>query len=297
MKRPIGQSCAGKPHAGLKWWRGRWGPAPPTCPSNQPRISADRVVRAGVFGIWAWILATQRFEQLSCISPTVCAYGSGSWLAFVPRQAVIVLRLILMTMCVIGVRGRLPRSAAVVLTFGVLVLEHAVRSIAFNNHAELVALYALIFACAEDALGSDNGQGGSRDALWSWVVCMLCISYWLTGVRRALSDGLPWMWRGGMRDIIVLSTFEHQGLDLNGGRMIWETDWGWPIVWAGGIGVEVLEFVAPFCMISDRFLRVFMPCAILFHIASALVLDIFFWENCVLAASILIGSRYRGRMS
>ncbi len=261
-----------------------------------------RLARLGIFGLWAfkllldpvWRLAGMPRELiqpvgiLSLLPPATleallqAPALTGLWLfalATVAGSAV-------------ATRGFpfFSTGAALLLT----VYSSVIRSFGPAVHTDIVLLLAVYVLAAfawADWLG---GKAVRRQ--WSsyplvTIVAVLCLSYCLVGLNRAVAGGI---------NVFTGDTMEAWAVDASLRGYYFNTNLGWHLPewpWAvmllrGGLPmVTLFEITAPLCLAVPRYRWVFIPVMLSFHLLSLVVMNIFFFDDMLLYLLLVDWSR------
>jgi hypothetical protein len=178
--------------------------------------------------------------------------------------------------------------AAIVLTF----YSSIIRSYGPAVHTDIVLLlatYALAgFAWAD--LFAPRAPGRSSYPLIT-IVLMLTLAYTLVGLNRAVSGGF---------NVFTGETMTSWAVDASLRGYYFNTGVGWhvpdwPVVnfmlQAGLPVITVFEIIAPLCLASPYFRRVFIPVMLSFHALSLVFMNIFFFDDMLLYLLLIDWSR------
>ena len=251
------------------------------------------IVRAGVGVVWLVKLAYEPLSFYADLPRSMLA--APGFLRLVPdRVWSTVLThgfltgfkgalLALVVLFTLGVKPYRPIAvlAAVALTFH----EGLVRGLTFVNHQELALLYCTIVLAL---LPSRRHATPETDRAAMTLMALVALLPYTFIAAHRLAFSAPKIFTGDS-----LSTYlgSLSGLDRDG--------WGLGLrlmqhpnlmVLAKGVFAvtTLLELLAPFCLVDDRFRRVWLAVMIPFHISTWFLMDIFFWENLVLAVLLLV---------
>ena len=194
--------------------------------------------------------------------------------------------LVLVALFAFGVRPWRPIavSAAVALTLH----EGLVRGMTFVNHQELALLYCTyVLALVAAGRGEAKDQPEAARAAVTLMTVVALVPYTFIAAHR-IAFSAPRLFAGAS-----LSTFlgSLSGLDRAG--------WGWGLHLMAHPNLmivaklvfavtTVFELLAPVCLVNQTFRRVWLAVMIPFHISTWFLMDIFFWENLILAALLLV---------
>lgn len=248
----------------------------------------ERLLRICVFGMWVAKLALEPIEEIlgfpsHLIAESPVAVTSSCLLGY---HGVRFLRWLIAVLCAMAAMRRLHRPLPILLAMGLAWFTWLQRSVSFGNHAELTILYASFAFCWEDSAGA-SARPKRDDWLYTQLLTLCCLGYTLCGTYRLAHGGLQWCLNGGVYDVIVLRTVEHRGWNLDGGAYLWNLRWARQAVIVGSLVAACVEVLAPLAILTRRLGRVFLVFIIGFHIAVAVLMDIYFWENMVLASALL----------
>lgn len=260
-------------------------------------------VRAAVGGMWLVKLA---FEPLSFYADLprsmfappgfLRAVPDGVWSTVLTPGFLTGFKFVLLALLVLFTLGVRPyRPIAVVTAVALTFHEGLVRGMTFVNHQELALLYC---ACVLAILPAADGFAwpGQRRATASaetyragmtLMALAALVPYTFIAAHR-IAFSAPQIFTGRS-----LSTFlgSLSGLDRDGWRLgLHLVDHPNLLVLAKVVFAvtTVFELLAPLCLVNTRFRRTWLAVMIPFHISTWFLMDIFFWENLVLAALLLV---------
>lgn len=254
------------------------------------------LVRAGVGAVWVVKLA---FEPLSFYAdlPRSMLDPPGFlrlapdrfWDTVLTPGFLVGFKVALLALVALFMFGARPwRVVAVLAAAGLTLHEGLVRGMTFVNHQELALLYCTyVLAIAPAGRGQAADEPKAAKAAVTLMTVVALVPYTFIAAHR-IAFSAPGIFTGDS-----LSTFlgSLSGLDRAG--------------WGVGLHVmthpnllvlaklvfavtTVFELLAPICLVNQTFRRVWLAVMIPFHISTWFLMDIFFWENLVLAGLLLV---------
>jgi hypothetical protein len=266
-----------------------------------PRLLA--LARCGIFALWIakllldpiWRLSEMPPEMLhpvgvlNLLSPTMLAsvFTGVGLMRFWDCAFVVVLCCLPPMRWLIGMALRYT-LAAIVLTF----YSSIIRSFGPAVHTDIVLLlgtYALAgFAWAD--VFAPRAPGRYSYPLIT-IVLMLCLAYTLVGLNRTVSGGF---------NVFTGETMTSWAVDASLRGYYFNTGVGWhlpdwPVVnfmmQAGLPFITLFEILAPLCVASPHFRRLFIPVMLSFHALSLVFMNIFFFDDMLLYLLLVDWSR------
>jgi hypothetical protein len=166
----------------------------------------------------------------------------------------------------------------------------------------LLAVYVLAgFAWADEMAAAvhdrrpvsprQRGQRGTSSCPLVTIVALLCLSYCLVGLNRAVA--------GGAR-IFTGDTMEVWAIDASLRGYYFDTNVGWHVpewpllvlMLKGGLPfITLFEITAPLCLASPHYRWIFIPVMLSFHLLSLVVMNIFFFDDMLLYLLLVDWSR------
>lgn len=259
-------------------------------------------VRACVFLIWLVKIIPDPFSFLAELpfsifkpSGVLRLVPTGVWQWFLDANVLSAFKVVLVLSLVLAMIGAKPyRLIAVISAILLTVHQGLVRSFTFVNHQELAihfCVFVLAFFPAADGFSwPKRTQASSPPQTYAGALVtmtlLLVLPYCAIGAYRLahsaptifLDDSLPY-WLGSL-----------SGLDADGWSLgMWALRHPM-LVFILKLGFPVItcfELLAPLCLISSRFLKLWLAVMIPFHFLSWFLLNIFFWENLLLIALLM----------
>jgi len=268
--------------------------------------TADRLAaaRIAVFGVWFAIIAMTPVTKFTLLPAEVIA--PAGIMRMLPMEALLasestlialkVTGLALTLACVLGVRPWRP----IALTAVLLILWHdgAMKSIqGYANHAQaavLLTAVVLALAPAADALSICRRRAGPNG--WRYGGPMLlsaaivATTYVLIGSRRAVQVGVAVFADGSIERWLAARSQQYGPYDFDLGLAVLDLPFAEVLVVTGMLVVTVFEVLSLLSLRSARFRAIWLVVIVSFHIATLLLMNIFFWENLVLLSVLLTGS-------
>ena len=262
-----------------------------------------RVVRFGVFGLWLAKIAddpTQRLAQLPAWFfervGVMSLIPAGAWRALHAVAALTGVRIVTVVCLILSLGGRWRTPAALASCLLITFHEGLVRGIGHVNHNELPLLYAayiLALFPVVEALGRRASPAARpidrSDVPLVLIVAVFTFTYALTGVSRLV------LWTPGafhpntVTTWILLNAYQPTAYyTWQLGRHVMELPyWGRGVLAGGLLLVTVFEVLAPCCLFSRRFRRLFLLVMAPTHVLVALSMNILFWENLAMFLLLL----------
>jgi hypothetical protein len=263
-----------------------------------------RLARVGVFALWMfkllldplWRLAEMPRELFQPVGVLALFPAGGlDWLLSVPGLSTLWIATL-----VVLIAGLTNKAFAVTATLAAVLLtiySSLIRSFGPAVHTDitlLLAVYALAgFAWADGISARKGANEMDRRASYPLVtiVALLCLSYCLVGINRAVA--------GGGR-VFTGDTMEVWAIDASLRGYYFNTNVGWHLPdWplaafflkAGLPVVTLFEITAPLCLAWPRYRLVFIPFMLSFHLLSLVVMNIFFFDDMFLYLLLIDWSR------
>lgn len=159
----------------------------------------------------------------------------------------------------------------------------------------LLAVYALAAFAWADFFQAKLGHKKSP-GIWSsfpivTIVALLCLSYCLVGLNRAVAGG-PRVFTGDTMEVWALdASLRGYYFNTNIGWHVPE----WPLVVLmlrlGLPVVTLFEITAPLCLVSSHYRWIFIPTMLSFHLLSLVFMNIFFFDDMFLYLLLIDWSR------
>lgn len=280
--------------------------------------SAERLatLRVVVFAIWFVRIATTPVQQYTQL-PSDLIEPVGL-IRVLPVEAMLSSPSLLLTLkglalagCLACALGMRPWRALAVLTV-LLIVWHdgSMKSIqGLVNHGQLAVLYTafiLMLAPAADALSvprwialrrgrapqplttSDPWRYGGPLAASALTVVM---AYTFIGMRRLIWGGPEVFTDGSVQRWVAARSLQYSGYDIDTGLLVLELPGAGWLLATVMLVATVFEAASLVALWSPRFRLFWLSVMVPFHVSTLFVMNIFFWENLILLAVLLIGVR------
>lgn len=263
------------------------------------------VLRIATFGTWFAIVAQLRVRQFATIPPEL-VHPPGLFRALPLDELLIrpdllqVIRVAALVGCVLAMAGVRPFPVVAVPTVALLfVLDGAMKSIGgFTNHAQAAVLTTaaiLVLFPAADAWSVARRPPPPRSSPWLYraplllATLVLTTAYTMIGLRRLVDGGLALVTGPSVEVWLVSRSLEYGRYPFDEGLRVLDHPWILAGAVAGMALTTAFEILSLLTLRSDRFRRVWLVVIVPFHVATLLVMRIFFWENLVLVLVLLTG--------
>ena len=260
-----------------------------------------------VFGLWFVKLALDPLPQLAALPASI--YNPVGFLSPLPKAVTLLMLsgpflwgLKWLALLAVGLvlLGRLRQPAALVAC-PLLTLQMGIaRGFAGHiHHPEMVllmAVYWLALCPVMDRLAarpsrghrpSPNVHAGLSSVPIVGILLSLCCAYACVGVTRLVHGGLEVFTSDSMTFWALRNAYHVFQPTWGWGKLVLEQPWLRVLLNAGFPVVTVFEVLAPLCLFSRWFRRLFLLVIGSFHLVSWFVLDVFFWENLLLLTLLL----------
>ena len=271
---------------------------PPIHALAGPRTLA--AVRVWLLSVWLVKLLADPFERLAHLP--LSTFRPPGFLAIVPdawwtlmlsEPALLALKWTTVVLLVIAMVGSRDARAALVAATGLLfTYQGIVRGFGGHiNHAELPLLFAMVvlivfpsydaFASHKRSSHGKTPQEAYQVPLWAMML-ILCLSYTFVGSARLMRGGLEVFGPESVPYWSIHAAFFQRHWDVGGGLWLYDYPWLWPWMGRAFLVVTLLEIASPLVLVSHTFRRVWIFAMLSMHIATLLLLNIFFVENICL---------------
>jgi hypothetical protein len=259
-----------------------------------------RLAKLGIFALWIVKLLLDPLWRLAELPRAM--YEPVGVLAFLSPDTVlapsflIALWVVLLAILVLALTDRAFPLIATIAAILLTVYSSLIRSFGPAVHTDitlLLAVYALAgFAWAD--VVSPRSAGRFAAPLVT-IVALLCVSYCLVGLNRAIAGGASVFTSDTMEAWTVDASLRGYYFNTNIGRHVPE----WPGVLfflrAGLPVITLFEITAPLCLASVRYRAIFIPVMLSFHALSLVFMNIFFFDDMLLYLLLIDWSkRYAG---
>jgi hypothetical protein len=269
-----------------------------------------RLARIGIFALWIFKLLLDPLWRLAEMPREL--YQPVGILALLPATAVdqfltwnglAALWIFTLGVLVIGLTEKAFALTSLAAAFLLTVYSSLIRSYGPAVHTDVVlllAVYALTaFAWADwiqEKFGAarstaTNLRTNSSSYPLITIVAMLCLSYCLVGLNRAIAGGIG---------VFTGDTMEIWAIDASLRGYYFNTNIGWhlpewPLVVlmlrAGLPFITLFEITAPLCLAWPRYRWIFIPVMLSFHLLSLVLMNIFFFDDMLLYLLLIDWSR------
>jgi len=257
-------------------------------------------VRVWILSVWLAKLLAEPFARLAVLPsytfrpPGVLAMIPDSfWNVLLNESALLAIQwttIVLLVIAIIGMRG--ARAALVVATALLFIYQGIVRGYGGHiNHAELPLLFATVvligfpcfdaFALHKPHTRPTTPLAAYQVPLWTMML-VLCLSYTFVGCSRLLRGGLEVFGPESVPYWSIHAAFFQRHWELGGGLWLYDYPQLWP--WLGRVFlvVTLFEIASPLALVSHTFRKVWLVAMLVMHVATLLLLNIFFVENICL---------------
>jgi hypothetical protein len=265
-----------------------------------------RLARLGIFALWIvkllldplWRLAELPRELLQPVG-VLGLLPTSALDALMTPGGLTTLWIVTLLALVVTLTNK---AFAVTSTFAAILLTvyaSVIRSFGPAVHTDIVlllAVYALAgFAWADCIQFKWSGKkmpGTSSSYPLATIVAMLCLSYCLVGLDRAIAGGVS---------VFTGDTMETWTVDASLRGYYFNTNIGWhvpqwPLVVfmlrAGLPVITLFEITAPLCLAWPRYRWIFIPVMLSFHLLSLVFMNIFFFDDIFLYLLLVDWSRH-----
>lgn len=262
------------------------------------------VVRFFVFGLWLCMIAVDPFQELAQLPAEIFEplgplrlVPDAAWAYLLTTPYLIgfkVVLLVLLALCAAGARPyrTLAIAAAILLTAH----QGLVRGFGFIQHRELALLMATyvlaIFPAADGfTLRPKEGERAPNPIASAALVLMtlaILIAYFVVGSYRLTHAAPEIFTSNSMRYYLAYTSFRQNYYPFELGQWVLASPLASALVNAGFLLVTVLELLSPLCLINRRFRYLWIAVMFPFHVASLLLMKIFFWQNLLLLSLLLV---------
>jgi hypothetical protein len=273
-----------------------------------------RLARLGIFALWMFKLLLDPLWRLAEMPREM--FRPVGILNLLPANALDALlrpgalTLFLVATLLVLALGLTNRAFPVVATLAAILLtaySSLIRGFGPAVHTDIVLLLAVYvlagFAWAdflEVKFGktSDSLSVGTVIDCRTWssyplvtIVTLLCLSYMLVGINRAVAGGI---------NVFTGDTMETWAIDASLRGYYFNTNIGWhlpewPLIALllklGLPVITVFEITAPLCLASPHYRWVFLPTMFSFHLLSLVFMNIFFFDDMLLYLLLIDWSR------
>jgi hypothetical protein len=274
---------------------------------------AVRLLRIWVFGIWTAIVVLDPLPMLSRLPAAVfdpagiAGAVPPAWRPFLISSGFLwALKLALLGSLALVLVDRSAKAAAVVACALLTLYQGIVRGFGYVDHAEIALLFASYFLAAFAIADSSVAKRAHRAAgvnpsaiPFVAILAALLFSYSFAGVYRVTHAGPAIFRSDSLAHWIVIDT--HMLLQP---FLSWELDrwvlghpWAYALLKIGFPLQSLVEILAPFCLVSRAWRRVFLSVMVPFHLLSWALFKILFWENLLLYVLLFDWSHWQRRFA
>ncbi len=265
-----------------------------------------RLTRLGVFLLWIVKLLLDPLWRLAEMPREM--YEPVGILALLPASALDFLlsatglTSLLVTTLVVALVCLTNKAFAITSTLAASLLtiySSVIRGFGPAVHTDIVlllAVYALAAFAWADWIETKFSKIKKIPGSWSScpiiaIIALLCLSYTLVGINRAVAGG-PQVFTGDTMEVFAIdASLRGYYFNTNIGWHIPE----WPLAaFMLKLGFPVITFfeiAAPLCLASSHFRWVFIPVMLSFHLLSLVVMNIFFFDDMLFYLLLIDWSR------
>jgi hypothetical protein len=264
-----------------------------------------RLARLGIFALWIvkllldplWRLAQMPHELFQPIGLLALVPGPrDQWLNPAGLMTLYVSTLVTL---LLGLSNKAFPFVAGIAAILLTIYSSLVRGFGPAVHTDIVlllAVYALAAFAWADFFQGKSGKDIRRMNAWSsypliTIVAMLCLSYCLVGLNRAVAGGAGVFTGNTMEVWAIDASLRGYYFDTNIGWHI--PDWPW-VVFLLKSGLPLItgfEITAPLCLAVPRYRWIFIPVMLSFHLMSLIFMNIFFFDDMFLYLLLIDWSR------
>jgi len=263
------------------------------------------IVRAVVFTLWACVVGFDSFEELAWLPPSIfqthgllALLPGGVWSVVLREPFLLGFRAVLVVLLGLAALGARPyRPIALLAVLGVLLEQTLIRGFGFIQHRELALLLAAVvlalFPSADgfSRWGREDAHAPAPlpSAALTLMTLLILLAYMITGLYRLAYAGPEIFLSNSLRYYIAYTSFRQNYYPFELGQVALLYPTAGAVLNAGFVVVTVLEILAPLCLFSRRFRRLWLGVMVPFHVATLFLMKIFFWQNLVLLVLLLAG--------
>jgi hypothetical protein len=254
--------------------------------------------RIAVYGTWFWHVFKDPLDKvvevpLAYFSPigVLRLVPAPLWPHIYTADFLAGLKLAMLVGLALLVTGMGPfRGIAICTCIMLTFYQGLVRGFGFINHGELPILYAayvLALFPSADALSLRRDKGNAAPpALYQApmiaVALLLCLTYTFVGAQRLLHGGLEIFVNGTIVHMVTLRSFAPGPSGSGLGHLVLQYPWLALMLQVGFPLVTIFELLSPLCLFSRPFRCAWLPVMLSFHIATGLLMQIWFTANFLL---------------
>lgn len=253
-------------------------------------------LRILIFGLWLLIVIMEPLEELSLLPYSAFHYVGillrsigpviGPGILSVP----FLLGLKFLTMAsLIGVLlNRYLIVSSVTACLLITIAQSLLRSVGHINHNELTLLYGAYFLTGSwvaDALMKRNGRDVKVNLSAFPFIATLAVTsvtYSFIGLFRLVNGGVEIFTSDSLIHWIVFSANRISIFPWNFDYVVLQNSWVQVLLKGGFVVGTIFEALAPLCLVSHHFRRMFIAFMIPFHFVIFIFMHILFWEQLVL---------------
>ncbi|MBK1875904.1 hypothetical protein [Pelagicoccus mobilis] len=255
-----------------------------------PSESYANLVRITVFGIWILKFVFDPIQDLSVLPLSV--FSPPFPLNALPPQwhnvllswpALITIKCVGALSCLACFNRKLIPAAGPIASLCVILYQCLVRGFGHVNHAEVIALIAvLVYTCYSFSKSKQSHPEPFA------ITLLLCLSYTLIGAHRFITGGSEIF----LSDTVLFWAENNSKLtsyfDFNLGTSVAHSPFLALGLKAGFLWITIWEFIAPLTLIFSKLRIPFLVSILGFHLSVLLTMNILFWENTVLLAVLFV---------
>jgi hypothetical protein len=167
---------------------------------------------------------------------------------------------------------------------------------AYLHHTEFVLMYcamilALFPACADklSIVGAKRRQEDNAAFAVPLFLCtaVLLATYSFVGTARVAGGGVDILQDESLRTWFVVRAMESAEYSHQYGVLLTDSLWLYRAMQLGFAVVTLFEFLSPLALFHKGFRVIWLAVVVPFHVMSLFTMNIFFWENLIIALMLL----------
>ena len=255
-----------------------------------------RLTRRGIFALWIvkllldplWRLAEMPREMFRPVG-VLSLLPSWALDEFLTWNGLAALLACTLGVLVLALTEKFFALTATAAAFLLTVYSCTIRGFGPAVHTDIVlllAVYALAGFAWADLLAAKSGGGKAQDD-WSpfplvTIVAILCLSYCLVGLNRAVAGGISVFTGDTMEVWAIDASLRGYYFNTNIGWHVPEWPWVVFMLKSGLPGITLFEITAPLCLAVPHYRWIFIPVMLSFHLMSLIFMNIFFFDDMLL---------------
>lgn len=260
-------------------------------------------VRAWVFGIWLiiivfdpiWMLAALPVSSLDRMG-ALRLVPEAAWPLILSTPFWGVFKAALVALLIASTLGLQPyRPIAVAAAAGLTLLHGIKQGTGFTNHSHYALLYAsygLALFPAADGFALWPSRVRRSTSLYPFAMLSMAliplVAYTAVASHRIAHVSPELFFSDSMAFYIADTTFQLSVHAMPYGRRFLERPGLLPILNVGFAVTTLFELLSPLCMVAREFRLVWLAVMVAFHFATLVLMNIFFWQNLLLFAVLLV---------